>query len=99
VLRYVPLLFVLICVPLAAGLVPPNSFYGFRVGVALASEPDWYRINAIGGIVGILAGGVGFLVNRLIARSAIPEPEKPRRYLVVLVVVAMIIVVPISLLA
>lgn len=38
-----------LAIPLIRRRVPPNRLYGVRTKASFASEPDWYRINAIGG--------------------------------------------------
>jgi hypothetical protein len=49
---------ILATLPLAAGWVPPNRWYGFRFPGAQVSPEAWYRINTLGGqlfIAGTLA--------------------------------------------
>ena len=36
-------------IPLAAGWIPPNRWYGFRFPGALIAPELWYRLNALGG--------------------------------------------------
>ncbi len=42
------LLFLLLALPLVAGRIPMNRFYGVRFREAFASETDWYIINRYG---------------------------------------------------
>jgi uncharacterized membrane protein len=49
-------LFTLLGVPLAAQMVPPNRFYGFRIPSTLASADLWYRVNRATGIDLVVAG-------------------------------------------
>jgi uncharacterized membrane protein len=56
-------------IPLILRRVSPNGFYGIRTKASLASESDWYRINAIGGrylavsgLVILIVGAVGFFL-------------------------------------
>jgi hypothetical protein len=37
---------IVLCLPLAFGLVPRNRFYGLRVPAALRSDPVWYAANS-----------------------------------------------------
>jgi uncharacterized membrane protein len=50
------LLIVVLSVPLAFGLVPPNRFYGVRTAATLADPAAWYAVNRTGGMALILAG-------------------------------------------
>jgi hypothetical protein len=54
-------------IPLIAGWVPPNRWYGFRFPGALQSPELWYALNAQGGRSLLVALGVGVAVNLLIA--------------------------------
>lgn len=44
-----PALLVLLCVPLIAGMVPRNRWYGYRTPRSLGSEKEWYRLNRLAG--------------------------------------------------
>ena len=81
----VPLLFAALSLPMALELVEPNGFYGVRTAAARASEGEWYRINRVGGAVGVIAGVAGFAANLAIMRSSIAVPRKPLVCLAVVV--------------
>jgi uncharacterized membrane protein len=51
-----PALAVVLGVPMALGLVPPNRFYGYRTRKTLSSAVVWYRANRISGSSLIIAG-------------------------------------------
>jgi uncharacterized membrane protein len=51
-----PALAVMLGVPMALGLVPPNRFYGYRTRKTLSSVVVWYRANRISGSSLIIAG-------------------------------------------
>jgi len=62
-------------VPLLLGLVPPNSWYGFRTAATLSSAANWYQLNRLGGtcmvcagVAALLAGGCVYLLRRSIPR-------------------------------
>lgn len=50
------LLFVLLAIPLIAGIVPPNGVYGVRSAATLSSPENWYQANRFGGECLALAG-------------------------------------------
>ncbi|QSB44888.1 SdpI family protein [Tsuneonella flava] len=95
-IRWVPLLFVALALPLALALdmVPPNNVYGVRTAASLASDAAWYRANGVSGVCGVIAGLAGFWVNRRVARADLPEAAKGKRYLAVVLGMAAAIVVP-----
>jgi uncharacterized membrane protein len=90
-LVFVPLLFALICLPMALELIEPNGFYGVRIAATRASEAEWYRINRTAGIAGVIVGSIGFAANLLIARSGMALPRKQLACLAVLIGVAVLI--------
>ena len=69
-----PLIFVLIGVPMAMDLVPPNSFYGIRTQETLASEELWYAANSAAGTAAILSGLIATAINISVVRSASATP-------------------------
>ncbi len=71
-----PLLFAVISLPLALGLVEPNPFYGVRTAATFASEEAWYRANRASGLAGVVAGLIGFVANVIVARSKAPPQRK-----------------------
>jgi uncharacterized membrane protein len=62
-LAFVPLLFAAMCLPMALDWIGPNGFYGVRIEATRVSDVEWYRINRIAGIAGVVAGLGGFLAN------------------------------------
>jgi hypothetical protein len=57
-------LFLGISLPLAWGMVEPNSWYGIRIPASRESEATWYEVNRLGGRIGIgiwAAYGLGLL--------------------------------------
>ena len=55
-------------VPLILGVVPPNSFYGFRTRKTLASPELWFRANRFAGLALFIAALVSTAVY-----LAVPE--------------------------
>lgn len=45
----VALLIAASALPLAAGWVPPNAFYGFRTPRSMSTAAEWYRANQLMG--------------------------------------------------
>jgi hypothetical protein len=39
----------LVALPLALGVIPPNRFYGVRTPLTLADAPGWYAVNRLAG--------------------------------------------------
>jgi hypothetical protein len=63
-LAYVlPGLAVVLGIPMALGMVPPNGWYGYRTRKTLASPEVWYRANGIAGWCMAIAGIVALLHN------------------------------------
>jgi uncharacterized membrane protein len=52
-----PALLILLCLPLVAGAVPPNRWYGYRTPRSLGSESEWYRLNRLAGL-SVIAGAL-----------------------------------------
>lgn len=88
-----PLLILVMSAPLALGWVDPNPFYGVRTAATQASDAAWYQANTTSGLVGICAGLVGFVVNRLAVRSQLSATRKIQVCLAVLVSTTLLIVV------
>ena len=63
-----PGLAVVLGIPMALRLVPPNRFYGYRTRKTLSSADIWYRANRVSGwslaIAGIAALGHNVLFQR-----------------------------------
>ena len=70
VIIHLPLLFVIICVPMALQLVPPNGIYGVRTPATLASSALWYTANFRAGVAGVAVGLVAMVVNVVAANSS-----------------------------
>jgi uncharacterized membrane protein len=59
-----------ISIPLVRGRVPPNPYYGVRVGRTREDPEVWYRVNAYAGRLGLRLGAVTIAVS--VALSLIP---------------------------
>ncbi len=55
-------LVLLLAIPLALKLVPPNRIYGFRTALALANRDLWFSINRIAGFALIAASSVALAI-------------------------------------
>jgi hypothetical protein len=75
-----PLLTILLGLPLALKLVPPNRFYGFRTATTFSSLEAWYQINFATGLA-LLAAGIlsGILVLVLGSGIIVLKPESRYR--------------------
>jgi len=51
-----PGLAIVLGIPMALGMVPPNRFYGYRTRKTLSSNDVWYRANRISGWSLVVAG-------------------------------------------
>jgi len=91
-LAIVPLLFAAMCLPMALELIGPNPFYGVRIEATPVSDIEWYRINRVAGIAGVVAGLVGFLANLRVMRSGMTVLRKQWACLAVLVGVTLVII-------
>ena len=80
------------CLPMALDLIGPNALYGVRIAATQASEAEWYRINRISGIAGVIGGSIGVTANVWIMRSAMPASRKNIACLAVLAGVTLLIV-------
>jgi uncharacterized membrane protein len=74
-IRFLPCLFVLIGLPLALQLVPPNNSYGIRISSTLVSDGAWYRANFWAGIFAITFGLFAMLVTIAVDRSTSVSPS------------------------
>src|ERR1700719_2005781 len=63
-----PALILVLGIPLAMKLVPPNQFYGFRTSATFSSPAAWYQINFAAGVAlaasGVVAGLFAFLLTK-----------------------------------
>ena len=67
---YLPLLFVVVCLPMALRLVPPNGVYGIRTAETLASTAVWYTANFRAGVAGVVAGLAATIVDMIVLNSS-----------------------------
>lgn len=76
-IRFIPLLFAVVGMPLVLKMVPPNPFYGVRTEATLASASVWYQANFWAGLVavvlGLLAAGANAAIHRF---TSIPDNMK-----------------------
>ena len=73
-IRFLPVLFILIGLPLALKLIPPNSVYGVRIPSTMASAESWYRANFWAGGFAIGFGLVAMIVTIAVDRSVNVAP-------------------------
>jgi uncharacterized membrane protein len=66
-----PLIVVVVSLPLIAGKIKRNSFYGFRTPRTLASDAAWYPANRIGGILFLCAGLIWLMTGVGVGLGAI----------------------------
>ena len=59
------LLIFLVAVPLVAGVMPRNGFYGVRTQKTLSEDRVWYPINRLAGIALMISSGVYWAVAAL----------------------------------
>jgi hypothetical protein len=60
-----PGLLMVLAIPMALGMVPPNRYYGFRTSKTLASPEIWYAANRIAGWW-LLVGSAGAVCFNLL---------------------------------
>ncbi|KAB2693112.1 MAG: hypothetical protein CMH69_15210 [Nitratireductor sp.] len=76
-IRFIPLLFAVVGMPLLLKMVPPNPFYGVRTKATLASVSVWYQANFWAGLVAVVLGLLAAGASAAIHRSAtIPDNMK-----------------------
>ena len=73
-----PALLLVVGIPLALKLVPPNQFYGFRTSMTFSSPEAWYQINFATGLAMIAAGLVSRLLVLLLSYGVITLQPEPR---------------------
>lgn len=66
----VPILLFVVAVPLIAGIVPRNHFYGFRTPSTMASDAVWYPANRFAGITMALGAVIWFLAGLVMEQWA-----------------------------
>ena len=69
-----PLVFVLIGLPMAMELVPPNAYYGVRTAETLAVNEVWYAANSAAGTAAVVFGLTATAINIGVGRSASVTP-------------------------
>ncbi|KRA80505.1 hypothetical protein ASD76_15185 [Altererythrobacter sp. Root672] len=83
-----PLIFAALSLPMVFEWVGPNAYYGARTAASQASEAEWYRINQLSGLVGVIGGLIGAAVNVAIVRSGLSVMHKQVACVAVIVAVA-----------
>lgn len=69
-----PALLVILAVPMALGMVPPNRWYGFRTPKTLSSPDIWYAANRASAWFLIAAGLLAIGLNLALSRT---HPDWP----------------------
>ncbi len=67
--EFVALLIAASAVPLAAGWIPPNAFFGFRTLRSMSTAAEWYRANQLMGVYLMAAMALALLSKRAVSRS------------------------------
>ena len=80
-----------VSVPLALNLVPPNGFYGLRIGSTLANPEVWRKGNVFSGWVMMAGAVIGAAITRYF-------PDVAENWGNLLVVVVAVLVAVISIL-
>ncbi len=63
---------VAVSIPLAAGWVPPNRWYGFRTPTTLSDPELWRRVNTFAGWSMLLGAVIGFIIVTLLPEIVDP---------------------------
>lgn len=75
--------------PMALKLIPYNRHFGYRTELALSSEPLWYSMNQMAGILFIIGGCLSlaaiWLLAHLHASGTLSWSEQTRQLIAVLV--------------
>lgn len=82
-----PIVYALLGAPLILKWIPPNAFYGFRIGPAFESTEMWYQCNRIGGAYLSASGLICLMVNFVLLRLA----ERENQVLIIVVVNSIIV--------
>jgi uncharacterized membrane protein len=56
-------IFFLISIPLAMGLIARNRIYGFRTRRALTDDATWFRVNRFAGVAVMIASVMYFTIT------------------------------------
>lgn len=70
-----PAILVVLAVPLALGMVPPNGLYGFRTPKTMSSPDIWYPANRFAGWWMIAAGALTVCFNFVVLSMHRDSPE------------------------
>jgi uncharacterized membrane protein len=62
-MRFVPLAFVAVALPMALEMIPPNPIYGVRTAATMSSAETWYRANQWAGAASVGLGLLALFVN------------------------------------
>ena len=65
----IPILVIVLSIPMVMGVVPPNRYYGLRVGKTYASPELWYAGNRIGGTYILIGGIIALLLGLILSRQ------------------------------
>jgi uncharacterized membrane protein len=74
-----PAVLVVLAVPLAFGMVPPNGLYGFRTPKTLASRDIWYPANRFAGWLMLIAAALTVCFNFVILSM---HPDWPQETII-----------------
>jgi len=66
-----PVIIVLLAIPLIAGWIGRNYFYGFRSQRTLESDAIWYPVNRMTGVLLLAAGLVWLAAGAVVGLAAI----------------------------
>lgn len=67
-----PLVIIALAIPLIAGRIERNGFYGFRTARTLSSDAVWYPANRTGGALLLAAGAIWLVTGLFVPASAVP---------------------------
>jgi hypothetical protein len=70
-----PVLIVVLAVPLIAGIVPPNRWYGFRTPKTRSSREIWYSANRASGLYLLAAAVLAIMFNIILLQTQTDWPE------------------------
>jgi hypothetical protein len=85
-----PVLTTALFLPMALGLVGPNTVYGYRTAKSLSSPELWRAANQSAGWLGVAFSVAALLVNIHLLRSSRLQPEHRRIATLGVFVVAML---------
>ena len=79
-----PAINILMGLPLAFNMVPPNRFFGFRASPAFDSLQAWYQVNSKLGYCLLVAGVLALILTRTFWGRLSTSPESARIIFVVM---------------